>query len=926
MYNSYFFQNSAIQKNDSTYNVEQMSQRFAANMAFFARELPAIHSILLNCKTNKYALFINDIDLLNIRDNSSGEALYGSNPVVEVEQEVNAFLARPLAISHKTKLADIEPLPLPDKAVVMLFGVGCGYHLKQLLLTGQLAALLIYEADVELLKHSLNFVLWQDLLEIANKNNVLLAIQPDYAVADIKQHLAELETAGFFGDKIYLYRHTYHRLTEEVIRFLRQVSGDRKALLQGEGRFLGLNEPGDYLPVRPAGVLGNMTPSFTVSEKYQRTFNKNLEKLQQFYPDIAEFYKSYQPTRWQFCIDDNGVENIFHHNSNTLAYSNTKQQANALAQFFLQNPFRESAIYAQSYQPKLAKYIHFKQVAEVEKLQKLLPVDTELCNEDIRTLAFFGTGLALHIEATLAKLSPRNIFIFEEDPDLFYASLYVTDWAEIIDRLNTEAGHLYLNIGCSPDSYLNYFLYQLYIVGPYEISNTFLFPCYFRPHLQKAIAELREQLKTFIALNEYYDNARYGITHFLHNAENHALVYRATPPKKSFGCPVFIVGNGPSLDTLIEHIKQHQEKAIVISCGTALKALYEYGITPDFHAEVEQNGATYNWITKVPDRDYLKSIHLLSSISVFPETAKLFKTACLAFGFGQTPFKMLAEVDDVIAKQMGLLKYAFPTVSNFALNMALSLGFQDVYLFGVDLGFSDVSHHHSKKSAYYTAQGLATYDYAKRIGRPIAVKGNFSPYVYTKFEFNMARRVMEQVLLSHRFSTQVYNCSDGAFIQGATPLSAENLLITSQTSMKSAVLNSILTESFTAVPAQTVSDVKAYLKIHTPDVAEFIRELLSLLEADVQDKYEITQLIAGQVELLRTQHRNKNVLAYNLLEGSVYSFLGVMNSFKNSLHDENSLEVIHQLITVWRDYLCLVQDDLPLLLAHPCPVANLNQQ
>lgn len=923
MYNSFFYQSNRQTEQNHTSLIEQTEQLFKANMAFLARELPELQQTLLSCKTNRYSLFINDADLLNIRDNHSGEALYSRQPAAEVSDEVSSFLKRPVALCRHSTLVRTEADCLPDKAVVMVFGVASGYHLKQLLQSNKLAALLIYEADIELLKQSLNFIVWQDLLEIANKNNVLLAIQPDYAVGNIKQHLAELDAAGLFSDNIYLYRHTFHPLTEEVIRFLLVSSGDNQALLHGEGRFLGLKAEHEYLPVRPTNILGNAVPDFTVAAKHQLILNRNLAKLQAFYPDIAAFYENYQPQRWQFCVDETGQENIFHLSSRTLAYRDGSTEAELLTQLFKQNPFRDSAIYSQSFQEKLSKYIHFQQIFEVEKLQKLLPKTEKFSIQDIRTLAFFGTGLAGHIELTLNDLSPLNIFIFEEDPDLFYASLYVTDWAELIEKSNASNGHLYFNIGCSPDTYLNYFLYQLYIVGAYEISNTFLFPCYYRPHLQKAIGNLRDQLKTFIALNEYYDNARYGITHFLHNAQDGALFYRQRQQKTTYSCPVFIIGNGPSLDELVEHIRQHQADAIIISCGTALKALYEYGITPDFHAEAEQNSATYNWITKVPDRAYLRSVHFLSTAAAFPKTAKLFKSACLAFNVSHIPFKVLAQVDNVLAQKMCQLKYAFPTVSNFAVNLALSIGFENIYLFGVDLGFADVDHHHSKKSAYYTVQGDSLHDYAKHVGRQIPVKGNFSSYVFTKFEFNMARKVMEQAVASYQQSSQVFNCSAGAFIEGSLPLPAEDILIKSQSGQKASALENLVTENFSTIPGAALDQYKNFIVSELPLVVDVITQWLEIVLVDVKNEIEAKELIAKQAIFLKSLYSKNSRLAHFLLEGSAYSFLGLMNSFVNTLKENQDFELFNQLVKIWQDYLLMVKNDLADILGEACPVAGL---
>lgn len=926
MYNSFAFQYNDQLTKDNSELIQLKKSLFDANMAFFSRVLPELKDLLDNCKSKNYSLFVNTAGELNILDNASGEALYAVSPKLEVSREVTSFLKKPVPVArdlttHET-MNSIDGLP--DGSVVLVFGVGCGYHLRQLLLSNKLSALLIYEADVELFKHSLNFIVWQDLLELANQKNVLLAIQPNYEVTNIKQHLVELDAAGLFRKQIYIYRHTFNGLMEEVIRYLLSSSGDAKALLQGEGRFLGLDKGKDYLPVRTAGILGNITPNFQIPTKNQEKFNNNFEVLKNFYPEVASFYEDYKPYRWLFCLDHTDNENIYNIPSKTFAYRDSKQDSESLARLFMQDPFQDSAVYSQSYQEKLGKYIHFQQIAKVELLQKQLPKASAFVKKNIRTLAFFGTGLAHHIELTVLEVNPLNIFVFEEDPDLFYASLYTTDWAGIIEQVNSLEGHLYFNIGCNADNYLNHFLHQLYIVGAHEISNTFIFPCYYRPHLQKAIGDLRRQLKTFIALNEYYDNARYSLTHFIKNAENNSLFYQASmSQKKKYSCPVFIVGNGPSLDELIEYIRLHQSKAIIISCGTALKALFEYGITPDFHAEVEQNGATYNWINQVPNKQFLKSIKLLSTSAVHPETAKLFDTACLAFTQGQTPFKLLDYTNNDFSSTTLQLKFAFPTVSNFAIDISLNLGFQEIYLLGVDLGFTDIEHHHSKMSAYYTKSGANIYNYADVIGQTLSVAGNFLASVGTKFEFNMARRVMEQAIDECKSFSNVYNCSNGALIKGAVPLYIQNVLIEEQSEDKINVLNDLILENFSLVPEYVITNLKNYIEASMPKANKFISKLIESIPDVVENKAHAMTIKAAQTKLLRAEFSNDNLLSYHLLEGTIYSFLGLISSFADVLSDDSDFQLLNELKDIWQDYLVLVKSDLAMLLNEPCPIANL---
>merc|ERR1711975_122901 len=98
----------------------------------------------------------------------------------------------------------------------------------------------------------------------------------------------------------------------------------------------------------------------------------------------------------------------------------------------------------------------------------------------------------------------------------------------------------------------------------------------------------------------------------------------------------FMVGNGPSIDASIDTIKEYQDKAIIISCGTALQVLHRYGIKPDFHAEIEQNRSTYDWAKSIYDDEYLKNVDLMSCNGIHPDTAELYRNIFLAFKEGES--------------------------------------------------------------------------------------------------------------------------------------------------------------------------------------------------------------------------------------------------------------------------------------------------
>jgi len=244
-------------------------------------------------------------------------------------------------------------------------------------------------------------------------------------------------------------------------------------------------------------------------------------------------------------------------------------------------------------------------------------------------------------------------------------------------------------------------------------------------------------------------------------------------------------------------LKEERERAIVISCCTALQAMHSNGIVPDFHAEVESNRASFDWASRIGDKDYLKQINFISCNGVHPDTVKLYKDTFLAFKEGESSTVFMKELFPEL--ELPFLHFSYPTVSNFVINYVLELGFKQVYLFGVDLGMVDVNHHHSKSSGYYKKDGGELFNHAERIDTSLVVRGNFRPYVNTKFEFNMSKSVIEKTLSAFS-DADVYNLNDGAKIVGSPPLEQDALIITNSLEDKQAAMSWIQTQAHVPIP------------------------------------------------------------------------------------------------------------------------------
>jgi hypothetical protein len=553
---------------------------------------------------------------------------------------------------------------------------------------------------------------------------------------------------------------------------------------------------------------------------------------------------------------------------------------------------------------KFRHYVHYQAIKELQTVFADIRHYQQELPDKVNSLIIFGIVLGRHLELLLQQHEVTNLYLCEPNADFFYASLYVTDWAGVLETAEKSGRRIYLNIGGTGQEYFADFAEQFYHSGAYAIADTYMLTSYYTPALAKALRMLRSQLRVILALGEYFDHVRYGIAHTAHSmqANHHFLKNLSTlPVHAGQNIPVFIIGNGPSLDDSIEHIRQYRDKAIIISCGTALKALYQLGIKPDIHAEIEQNRSTFDWVTQVPDRDYLKSIKLLSVNGIHPDTAALFQDVYLVFKQDEASSVLFRSELKQAGFDTEVLEFAYPTVSNLVVNFVLKIGFKHVYLFGVDLGYANIALHHSKHSAYYKADGKELYDYKKAHGDGIPVPGNFQPRVYTKPEFDVSRRLIEDAIAGHQQQSDVYNCSNGARINGATPLLPDNVLLRDVPAQPDKVIDDMFNVLFHQHYSSAVENILQHYDLEYLRIT--VEQWCKLIETPVASLAEARNIISQQWLHLRNSVQQKGNLTILLFNGSATYFLSVLTKLLPVHDTEEQLRRFNEVLTIWRDYL-----------------------
>ena len=876
---------------------EQEQQRIEKELAFdirenyrlsvgaFERYIPSLVEVINKPESSINTIFCNKSHELNIVNYNSGQVLYGEQPRKEVIAHLKSYLSRaPVIPLSKSKG--------PDSSVFVSLGLGLGYHLEHILDSGRYKHIVVYEPNVDYFICSLSAINWKDILQKAKETGVALYLQIGADATNFQRDIRELATHVAIN-KLVFYKHLNIPLFNSLEACLQSGSWEEVEKWRPRRRKVSLSE--SYLPV--------WAPLRQDYERIDLCLNEakkeaNLEVLKKYFPNLYDEFVDYTPKNWEPLVVSNGEVSVSHNQTDSLFSTFPQNDAATSYRAFTKKPNKDGLLL--SYKGKKLKgYLHYQLVEACENVIKdVTEVQSEL-PEKVRSLIMFGVGSGYSLASLIENHDVEMLFICEPNKDFFYASLYAVDWHNIIKSFDEGKKRLYLNIGDDGSNLTNDLLVQFQSVGPYVLANTYFYQTYVNEKLTDSVAQLREQLLVMIAMGDYFDNAKYGIAHtrwalesdvpfLLSNSKDRLLPHIRE-------IPVFIVGNGPSLDGLLDVLKEHGDKALIISCGTALQALHKNGIKPDFHTEIETNRSTFDWITRIDDEEYLKAITLLSCNGMHPDAATLFGRTLLAFKQGEASTVSISELNK--DQPFTLLNFAYPTVTNFAADFFTAAGFNQIYLFGTDMGFVSDSYHHSKSSGYYDGGGKELYRYSDNHEMSLVIPGNFKPWVKTKYEFKISKTVLEQVFAQP--GLDVYNLNDGAKIVGAQALDKELILLSSTSELKSIALQSFINDCFSSELNKSVLETFD-TRYSTTSLIEELGVLSKLLESDLTSKSDVETLVGEQREFIVSSYLRKKSLGFYYLNGTLKYINSMFSKLLNIIDEDVMVTAANSLLDIWR--------------------------
>lgn len=650
-------------------------------------------------------------------------------------------------------------------------------------------------------------------------------------------------------------------------------------------------------------------------------FEDNLTVFKKYYPDIYSVISNIK-LRQDFCIHvtTSGHANIYPNGKDIPLYGdNPLQQAidqvnhyTENANFSRTNYFEnngwessDSRLHVQ-YMLKLAKKLGTLKSSNNKRLDQL--------PDNFPSCLIFGVGLGYHIPELLTKHSFDYLFICEPDLELFYASLFCIDWKKIVEDIDKRGGCLFLHIGVSYEDFFNEIFKIAEDIGAFSIINSFCYQHYPSDDITQLIKTFFDNYYQLHQGFGFYNDAITGLAHTFRNVENKAALMFASKYAADLlkDIPVFVVGNGPSLDDSIEIIRAYQDQAIIIAGGTAFQSLQKANIQSDFHVLVERPKITYDIQKKIAPKSGYHNVNLLTVDVMYPDVLGLYKWSGVALKgpeAGSTFLSMYTQ--RMFGRSVNALPGGGPLVSNTALAYAVTMGFKDIYLFGVDNGYPLSGETHSKLSIYNDTELKKSFKPLQ--GANIRLEGNFGKDVMAAPLLAVSKTTFER-LLSTAPQCNVYNVGNGAKIRGTVPLHEEDIFLNNQPIDKQSTIELIKSQHFKNIEFDNAEELIGF-----EEFQELCDYLIDIGKRKFFSREEAHDILKAQQRLVYAYRKSAHPHFFHLIKGTLLYFHCPLITQLYYFEDtKNTLDKFKELLEIWLEFLGAIKADFPVNWKNKC--------
>ncbi|MGA4606027.1 6-hydroxymethylpterin diphosphokinase MptE-like protein [Pseudoalteromonas maricaloris] len=651
------------------------------------------------------------------------------------------------------------------------------------------------------------------------------------------------------------------------------------------------------------------------AEQANPRFERNLAAFRKYYPEIANSIERFQ-TREDFCIHvtQSGHGNFFPSGKDVPLYGDdpVAQAKEQVAHYTVHANFGRTDYFEATPWQSTDKRVHVRYMVKlVEILSSIKRTGGKRLDslpEVFPSGIVFGIGLGYHLTELLQRHKFDYLFICEPDLELFFASLFCIDWDEIITTIDEQGGCLFLHLGIDYQDFFNEIFKVAEDIGIFSIINSFCYQHYPSDEITNLIKAFFDNYYQLHQGFGFYNDAITGLAHAVLNAEQGAsfLFPRIKGKELAQQIPVFVVGNGPSLDESIELLRAHQDDAIIIAGGTAFQSLMKAGIKPDFHVLVERTQATYDVLLHIEPEEGYGDTNLLAVDVMHPDVPKLYKWTGIGL---KGPEAASAFLTMETLKRYGLsvtsLPACGPLVSNTAAAYAVSMGFEDIYLIGVDNGYTQKGSTHSKLSIYNDEQLKSSFK--PMAGATIKLEGNFGDDVLATPLLALSKAMLDRLAHSAP-GCRIYNVGEGAKIRDAIPLREEQVLIAKSSLDKHQTVEALKQAHFQPIDLQ---DAEKSMAIE--EYQELCDYLIEIGERPFATREEANELLKAQQRVVYAYRKSVHPHFFHLIKGTLLYFhcplMTMMYFFEN---EKETMAHFKRGFAIWLEFLKEIREDFAL--------------
>ncbi len=638
-------------------------------------------------------------------------------------------------------------------------------------------------------------------------------------------------------------------------------------------------------------------------EKVLETFNKNVDFLSRYYPQLLEKLNIPKDSI-RVSLDPQGRIDAFIGSLMVYggdAYKKSLEQVyrfDALPIRFMPNLHISSSADE--------KLISYRTKAKMEKV-----VGTEIKfpqyppDKNIPLLISIGLGFGFHIDM-LRKMYKIQHMIIIDLPIFAHLSLYTMDWKDLVEEFNKQDKSITLFIGedfFKPETIDN--TVQELINAFNRIGPMLTYWGYYFEHLKyNPPVRFSEFLAKTPAISQLYkgfcDDELWSLEWTLEKIERSIPAYYGgyTIPR---GYTAFVLGAGPSLDKAIEFIQRYKGKAVIFSCGSTITALERVGILPDYHVETERTKYTYDILAEV-NREFLKDIIFITNNPTWTECFDLFKEGYMFLKLNDTGGILLAKYGGVPIR----IRHTGPTVTAGGVALAAEFGFEEIYLFGVDLGKKATQEHHSKLTNYYKSNSMLS-KMVPELDIPYeAVNGGLA---YTNIWFLETAQSIEAI--ARKFNVRIYNASDGINISGTIPIRLEDINMESKPEIDKEYIKSVIRSNFSMNYTQYIN--RENMGYILTKVIEQVDELIAIAKRYTEMDYRNYTDLLSYFTMFNYSLKHCDDVLYHLIFHDTHTWTTAVVGASATVGPEERDRLVKEFWHIYIQYLREIKEYLEAL-------------